>query len=477
LTKSKKDLIILSLGKALQVIIALVSIRILTELLSEQEVGNYYLLLTVLTLFNFAFLNPLGQYYGRHLVKWEHSKNLLNATNVLLFLRISAIVFSLFVAFTVYQIFGYEKYYTLNEFLLFIFVSLVAGTHGVLLNAVNTLGDRIKFISYVVLTLVVGLILSLVIVHFIDKSGIGWLYGVAISQIIFSFTLYRYIVKNNNFSLEKVKIAFQKEYVKKIAIFIIPVTITLFLQWGQNQSYRFIIEAKYSLEILAYIGVGLAVSGAIFSAVESLATQFYNPIYIRQITHANKQDRAKAWNDLASYMIPIYLVLAVYVILLAPYITNLLVAEKFYEAYIYAMFGVGIEFFRVITNLVYTVSQSEVKTNTTILPYTIGFIVTMSSLYFFDMSESNWLIPLFVGLSNGLICLLLFISMKKLLDIKVDVLGLIKSFFLASPLLLVLLVENTQELFQTILIIGISGLYFLFLVYIIAQKRILGENR
>jgi O-antigen/teichoic acid export membrane protein len=63
LTKSKKDLIILSLGKALQVIIALVSIRILTELLSEQEVGNYYLLLTVLTLFNFAFLNPLGQYY------------------------------------------------------------------------------------------------------------------------------------------------------------------------------------------------------------------------------------------------------------------------------------------------------------------------------------------------------------------------------------------------------------------------------
>ncbi|WP_079577109.1 lipopolysaccharide biosynthesis protein [Malaciobacter marinus] len=454
----------------------LASIKILTTLLSEEEVGNYYLLLTILTLFNFAFLNPLGQYYGRHLIQWEHSRNLLNATNVLLFLRISAIVFSLFVAFGVYQIFGYDKYYELSDFLLFIFISLIAGTHGVLVGAVNALGDRVKFTIYMVSTLVVGLVLSLIIVHFIDKSGMGWLYGLAIAQLIFSIGLYKFVIKNNDFSLQRVKSAFQKEYIKKIAIFIIPVTITLFLQWGQNQSYRFIIEAKYSLEALAFIGVGLAVSAAIFSAIESLATQFYNPIYLRQITHASKEDRAKAWNDLASYMIPIYLILTVYVMILSPYLTKLLVASKFYEAYIYTMFGAMIEFFRVITNLVYTVSQSEVKTNTTILPYTVGFILTISSLYFFDMSEKLWMIPLFVGLANGIIFLLLFKNMKKLLDIKIDLISLVKSFILIAPLFLILFIQNTQELWKTILTIGISGIYFLFLVYLIAQKRILGVS-
>ncbi len=454
----------------------LVSIKILTTLLSQEEVGNYYLLITILTLFNFAFLNPLGQYYGRHLIHWEHNKNLLNATNVLLFLRVSAIVFSLFVAFGVYQILGYEKYYTLSDFLLFIFVSLIAGTHGVLVGAVNSLGNRVKFTIYMVSTLVVGLILSFVIVQFVDKSGMGWLYGLAISQLIFSIGLYKFVVKNNDFSLQRIKSAFEKDYIKRIAIFIIPVTVTLFLQWGQNQSYRFIIEAKYSLEALAFIGVGLAVSAAIFSAVESLATQFYHPIYLRKITHTSKKDRAKVWNELASYMIPIYLILAVYVMILSPYLTKLLVSSKFYEAYIYAIFGAMIEFFRVITNLVYTVSQSEVKTNTTILPYTIGFVLTISSLYFFDMSEKLWMIPLFVGLANGVIFLLLFENMKKLLDIKIDLMGLLKSFILVSPLFMILFIQNTQELLQTILSIGISGIYFLFLIYLIAQKRILGQE-
>jgi len=476
LTKQKKDIIILATGKVLQVLIALVSIRILTELLSEQEVGNYYLLLTLLTLFNWVFIIPISQYYGRHILQWEDSKNLLNATNVLLFLRISAIIFSLFIAFIVYELFSYDKHYSLSEFLLFIFISLIASTHGVLLNAVNTLGDRIKFTIYVVSTLTVGLVLSLMIVHYIDESGIAWLYGIAISQLIFSVGLYKYIIKNNNFSIQRIKKAFQKEYIKKIAIFVVPVTITVFLQWGQNQSYRFIIEAKYSLEILAFIAVGFAVSGAIFSAVESLATQYYNPIYLKQITHATKENRAKAWNDLAGYMIPIYLVLTIYVIILSPYLTNLLVAHKFYDAYIYAMFGAMIEFFRVITNLVYMVSHSEVKTNTTIFPYSVGFIFTISSLYFFDMSERLWMIPLFLILSNGVIFIILFKNMKKLLDININIINLIKTFLLTLPLFLVFVIENDNSMFQAILFIGLSGIYFLFITYFIIQKQITGEE-
>lgn len=471
---TKKDLMILGLGKLLQVAIMFVSIRILTEVLSEQEVGNYYLLLALLTLFNFSFLNPVGQYYGRHLIQWEYSKNLLNATNVLLLLRVSAIALSLFIAFSVYEIFEHDKYYSLSEFLLFVFISLVAGTHGVLLNAVNTLGDRIKFTIYVVATLLVGLLLSIFIVYYIDESGIGWLYGLAISQLMFSVSLYKYVVKDSQFSIEKVKSVFQKEYIKKIAIFIIPVTITLFLQWGQNQSYRFIIEAKYSLEVLAFIGVGLAVSGAIFNAIESLSTQLYSPIYLKKITHATKENRTKAWNELVNYMVPIYLLLAVYVIALSSYLTNLLVAQKFYEAYTYVMFGAMVEFFRVVTNLVYMVSQSEVNTTTTILPYSIGFIFTMVSLYFFDMSEKLWMIPLFLAIANGIIVLILFKNMNKLLDIRINLLNLLKSFILALPLFLVLFISHDKTILQTILTVGVSGIYFLFLVYIIVEKRILG---
>jgi len=473
LIKQKKDILILGVGKVLQVVISLVAIRILTEVLSEQEVGNYYLLITILTLFNFALLNPLGQYFERHLIHWKQSQNLLNATNVLLFLRFMAVGISMFIALIVYEIFEYDRYYSLNEFLLFIFISLIAGTYGVLLNAVNVLGDRVRFIIYAVATLTVGLVLSLFILYFIDKSAIGWLYGIAISQLIFSIGLYKYVIKNNDFSVDKIKSAFSKKYIKKIVIFIIPVTITLFLQWGQNISYRFIVEDKYSLELLAYIGVGLSVSGAIFSAVESLATQYYSPIYLREITNATKEERTKAWNNLASYMIPIYLLLALYIVSLSSYLTQVLVAEKFHEAYIYAMFGAGVEFFRVITNLVYLVSQSEIKTNNTILPYAIGFMFTISTLYFFDMSDKLWMIPLFLAISNSVIFLILFINMRKLLDITIDVVDLVKLTLFATPMLLILLLNYNNSMIQAFLTISISGIYLLFIIYLVIQKKVI----
>jgi O-antigen/teichoic acid export membrane protein len=468
-------LLILGIGKVLQVFIALVSIKVLTTFLSEKEVGNYYLLQAIILLFSFVFLNPLGQYYGRQLIHWDQKKNLLNATSVLLFLRISAIVLSLCIAMVLYELLEYNKYYSLEVFLLFLFVSLIAGAHGVLLNAVNILGDRVKFTIYMLSTLCIGFILSLVIVLFIDNSGMSWLYGVAISQLIVSFPLYRTIVRNNNFSLNRIKTVFQKKYIKKITIFMMPVTITLFLQWGQNTSYRFIIEAKYSLEVLAFIGVGLTLSAAVFRSAESLATQFYYPIFLRQITYASKEDRAIAWNGLFGYMLPIYVILTVYVILFSPYLAKLLVAEKFYEAYIYAMFGAMIEFLRVITNLVYIVSQSEVKTNTTIIPYLFGFMVTVLTLYFIDMSNYLWMIPLFLVISNGIIFIMLFRNMKKLLDIKIDMINLIKTLLYSLPLFLVLFIVDDKSMGQTLVVLGISGAYFIIMLFLILHKKKLGD--
>ena len=476
LSKEKKDVLTLVIGKFLQVIIALISIKVLTEVLSTEEVGNYYLLLSILIFFNFTFLNPLGQYYGRHLISWQKSKNLFNATIVLIGLRILAIVVAMFFAYGVFEYFEYNKYCTLSEFLLFLFISLISGTYLVLLSAVNTLGNRIKFIRYMVATLAIGLLLSLYMVSFIDQSAIAWFYGIAISQLLFSVSIFKDLVKNNHFSMEKIKSKFSREYVKKIFYFIIPITITLFLQWGQNISYRFIVEAKYSIEVLAYIGVGLAVSGAIFSAVESLLTQYYNPIYLREITEASKEERTQSWNKLANYMIPIYILLAMYIIALSPYLTNLLVAQKFQEAYLYTMFGAMIEFFRVITNIIYMVSQSELKTNTTIIAYTIGFTISISALYLFDMSEALWIIPLSLSLSSAIVAVILFINMRKLLKISINIISILKSFIMALPFLTVFFIENDRTLLLTLLLIVSTGIYFLFAMYVILEKQILGKN-
>ena len=471
MTKEKKDIITLVVGKVLQIIIALASIKILTEMLSTQEVGNYYMLLTILTLFNFTFLNPLGQYYGRHLISWEKSNNLLNATMVLIVMRVLAIILALFFAYGVFIYFEYSKYYDLVEFLLFIFIALFAGTFLVLLSAVNTLGDRIKFIKYLVSSAFLALVLSLIMVFFLDRSAIFWLYGIAIAQLIFLLPLYIYLVKNNKFSLHKIKRSVSKEYIKKVSYFIVPITITLFLQWGQNVSYRFIIEAKYSIEILAFMAVGFSVSGAIFSAVESLVTQYFNPLYLRNITNASKGKRTLIWNELASHIIPIYILLTGFVVALSSYLVQVLVAEKFHDAYIYTMLGAFMEFFRATTNLVYLVSQSEVKTNTTMMPYAVGFLFTIIVLYTIDFSNNLWSIPLVLITAYIIIFMILFFSMKKLLPIKICFLSIVKALILSIPFGIIYFLDKNYTISITIGIIIITGVYLLVSLYLLRPKE------
>ena len=120
--KANKDIVILVFGKVLQIIIALLAVRLLTTFLSESEVGSYYLLLTLLTLFNFAFLNPVGQYYNRYVLYWKQNANLSNANAMLLLSRAFGIILSLFVATFIYFIFDYSTLFQFTHFILFIFI-------------------------------------------------------------------------------------------------------------------------------------------------------------------------------------------------------------------------------------------------------------------------------------------------------------------------------------------------------------------
>jgi len=433
LKKQRKDIITLVIGKLVQVAISIASIKILTEILTVEEVGNYYLLLAILTFLNFTFLNPFGQYYGRHIIAWEKSKNLLNATVVLICMRLLGIFIALFFSYGVFRSLGYNTHYDLLEFMGFIFIALFAGTQMVFISAINTLGERVLFIKTLTLTLFLGLLGSLLIVSLWNKSGMNWLYGIVAAQLICLIPTYRYLVHKNRLSCSKIKSALNKGRIRKVLYFIIPITITLFLQWGQNASYRLIVEAKYSIEVLAFMAVGFSVSSAIFGVVEGLATQYFNPIFLRKINRAKQYERTEAWNNLADYMFPIYISFTIFVVATAPYLVTILVASKFHEAYIFTMLGAFIEFFRVVTNLVYLVSQSEMKTKTTIIPYAIGALVSVAILYIVDFNSQLWVMAVVLAMSQGIVFVLLFLSMRKLLPIKVRLNSIRKVLFLSMP--------------------------------------------
>lgn len=471
INQHSRDLIILVVGKAFQVLIGLVALRLLTELLSEAQVGIYYMLLTVVSLLAFVFFNPLGQFFGRHLVHWQQNDNLKTATVVLLLLRGVAFPFAVLCSLFLFYFFDFQLHLSLFEYTIFIVASLIALTHGVFLSAINILISRIAFIAYAILILGTGLLLSIVFVQF-TETAIAWLYGGIIVQVVFSLFLYKLVVKKNQFSSVKFKYVFSMGYIKTVFFFILPVTVTLLLQWGQTTSFRLVVGDLYSLQVLSFIAVGMALSGALFSALESLLTQFYMPLYLKEITNASYQGRARAWNNLARIIFPIYISTAVYVIALAPYLAKVLVAEKFYEAYIYTMIGAIVELFRVVTNMFYLVSQSEIDTKKTIVPYFFGFSIMIFGLYTIDVSDSLWKIPVILAFSYLVTLVIMILNMKKMLPIKIEGWMLLKSLLIMLPLLIVFFLAPEVTLLNAVMILLLGGVYFLMVLYFLLRNKV-----
>ena len=455
-----KDVVVLTTGKMIQVLLGFATLRLITELLSEEDVGVYYTLLTVVSLLAFVFFNPLGQFYGRNLVHWQQSRNVRNATVMMLLLRMMAMPFALLVAVLCFYTFDYNKYFSIFSYSIFMVVAILALTHGILLNATNVLINRVTFIAFTVGTLVLGFIASLLLVQ-INETAMNWLYGLFGTQIFISYFLYKKITAGQPLSVPMMKKSVNREYVTRVLFFILPVSLTLFLQWGQTTSFRLIVEDLYSARALASIAVGMAVSSAIFSALETLFQQFYMPVYLRKITSKPAEKRADAWNELARALLPVYVAVTIYVIAMSPALTQLLVADKFHDSYVYAMIGACIELLRVTTNLTYMVSQSEIKTKTTVMPYLIGFIVMVTGLLSVDVSGSLWIVPSILVVSYMMVQALMYLNMRRLLPISIDVRLCLRSALMASPLLFAMGFVPDSSLAVSILVLALGGIYLL----------------
>jgi O-antigen/teichoic acid export membrane protein len=471
-----KDLKIIITGRVIQIIIMLVSIRLLTAYLSPKEVGNYYIILAFLAFFNLVLLNPPGMYFSRHLLHWKKSKNLLNALTVFLGWILIVAIISVPALIIVYYWLGYEDKFDLNIFLIYIFISILISTiHRNVLSGSNTFGYRKEFVIYLVATLIIGLIFSFFIVYSYYNFALGWLMGIVLSEALMLYVIFNFFIQDNKLNISKIKKTLTKEKINKILIFSIPIGLTTFLMWGQNTAYRFLIDYQYSAEILAYIGIGLGVSASVFSSVESISMQYFNPIFLKNILDATKQQRTKAWNNIAKQIVPIYVLTAFFTITMSEVLINILVDKKFHDSYIYTMFGVGIQFFKVMTNLLTNVSQSEYKTISTIKPYLAGFILSLGLIYSIDFGKNYHMITLVLVISYLLVFIYMYLNMKKLLDIRYDI-KIFKIMVLSMPFFSIYFVSlaKTSIVFN-LLVISIFGLYFIYTIWILSKQNLKGN--
>ncbi|MCG3686183.1 hypothetical protein L5F35_08190 [Aliarcobacter butzleri] len=474
LDKAKSDFLIILVGKLLQVILMIVAIRVSTALLEPKEMGNIYIFTTIYTFFVLLLISPFGQYINRHTHQWHEQKLLLDSFGIYVLYLIGISIFSVFIGFLLYS-FGVSQEIKLEYFLSLLFLFILFMTlNQTILPLLNMLHYRLSFTILTVLTAFGIIVFGYLFVNIFGNNAENWLLGTVLSNMIFMIIGF-FVVKNrlndkfHGFSYTLRKIT--KEKIKSILVFVLPLSIATFFMWLQNSGYRILIEQNIGLDFLGFLGVGLAISGQVSSIIESIVMQYFHPIYYKQITNATIQERKKAIESFINKALPIYFMLAIFLTFLAKYVVEILVDEKYYGVYIFTTFGIWVEFFRMSSNLFGNISQSEMNTKKFMTPYIIGSLVTIILVYFSSLKEDyEFYLPIALLIGGLFTMFVMYISMKKLIDFKIDFRLIFFSFLVSIPYFSTYLFNFETNLVLNLLVVGSFGIYFLGTIYFIYKK-------
>ncbi len=478
-----KDFLTIFIGKILQVVIMVAIIKVSTMLLSPAEMGNIYIFLTIQTFFVFTFISPIGQYINRKTHIWDNDNKIID--NLFLFTLYTFIIsfMSIVVGFVLYDIFGISNDISFSGFLILLFgFTLFLTMNKTIIPMLNMLHYRISFTVLTIFTSVGILVFGYLFIKIFEAGSVAWLSSILLSNIIFLFVGYIVLIKKakNRFSgivsnFQNISI-FKIKYILKI---VLPISLATLFMWTQNSGYRIIIEQNIGLEFLGFLGVGLAVSGQIASTIESIVSQYLTPIYYKKITVQNFDERIDSFNELLNITLPIYFLLALYVSFLSPYIINILVDEKYSSVYIFTIYGIWLEFFRMTSNLFYTVSLSELNTKKIILPYILGSFITLFGIYLASKNMNyEFFMPIVLVLGGIVTMILMYFSMIKVLPFKINFKMMLISLLISTPYSLLYYYANwiNSIYLSSYIIILLTGLYFLGTIYFIYRKGLNSAN-
>jgi O-antigen/teichoic acid export membrane protein len=466
---------VIAFGRVATILLSLATVKIFTSLLDVKEVGKIYYLNSLMLFFGLIFMNPVGMYINRKLHNWHKEGNIANnfAVYGLYSLGVAVLASALLYIVDVFlHISGTVGY----EYIIWLLVASImfSNIQAMIVNSLNILEASIAFVLFNVLSLATGLLFSVMLSMIIEPSAIMWLYGQVISQALFAVLVYFFT--RMRFS-EQLNVAVMtscitRENMVRVATYVMPLVVTTFLLWMQNQSYRILVERMTGLEFLACLGLGFSISSNVASAVESIVHQVYMPEFYREITDCTKDERAAACNRMLNITIPVYFSLTLFVSCLAPFLVSVLTHSRFQDTFWYVICGAWLELFRMISGVLSTAAYSEMQTSYLIKAYFVGAVWALAGIYLAaTWSYFQITIPV-VLVSSGLATMIvMYWEMRKLICVNIAMGALFKILAASLPFGAALLFFNArQQLSWSVVILLAFGAYFLGLQYLILKS-------
>lgn len=465
-----RSLIFLILGRILQAALAIATMKFATLYLSPKEMGNYYVLSSIATLFGVTLISPIGQFVNRKFHSWFDQgiifKRLLTYNFYVIGISLLSIPFIIIAK----KYFGFITDISYFEVLFLSVTSIYLNTwFGTLVPALNMLEKRTSFTLFTIANLTGSLALSIALIFIYKMCGTYWYFGqyVVFQAIITVFALI-YLKKIIN---EKINLNFSKLQITYIQLdslikFSFPLMVATFFMWLLNDSYRFIVEKMLGLEVLGSLAVGLSVSASIFALLESLFQQIYYPKFYREITNATPEKRIKACQELIDVAFPAFIFTAIFLACSSPFILRILTSTNFSSSFIFVIFGFGISLTRVLTNVVANIAHSELNTKQLIPPYAAGGVLAVASMSIFMHFFHSYYVIGFVLLgSNLLVLALMKHHMFKIIKSNIPWVSIFHICLIAVPFFIEIFFWKRIELFSSFVVMSIFGVYYLLVLF------------
>ena len=414
----RSDLILVIVGRLFAAIMALITMRVVTSFLSPEQYGELALLVTVQMFCGLFLINPIGQHINLHTHAWWDDGTL---SARLRGFRAYVLVISLLGGVIIIALgkFDLKGQFIGTTFAMFAMV-VAATWNATLIPILNMLGFRAASVFWSTITVVIGLASSILLVMWL-QSAIAWFVGQVIGMTLGALGA-KVILKRHGLQAKHDQLRLPLLDKNTIVTYCLPLAVATGLMWIQLSGYRFLIKAYWGFEQLGFLVIGLQIAGQIFSLAESLAMQFLYPLFYRRVTDHEKHIEVElAFSDLLNTLVPIYLVLAGFLILTAQYLLQILVAPQFKDSISFVFLGAGIELCRVLGNLVSNAAHVKRNTLTLALPYAVGSVIVLTLIYMASVLHMHIYYAALTLLLGGFVTLIsILISMYRQIKFSLD---------------------------------------------------------
>lgn len=372
-------LISIIIGRAAQLFIALITLRVATTLLTPEEMGKVALVGTTTAFFALLLINPVGMFINRRLHAWRDSGRAVGyLARYAAYIALVAVIAASGLALLASA--GFINLGISDAWL----IGLVCGSvifntlNQTAIPSLNLLGDSKKFILLTIATLTVSLIAAVTLVTTVDRSAEYWILGIILGQALLAAVGTRdLLVLLSRGSPGSNHHSINRQHLHVLFDFAWPVAIAAGLGWVQAQGYRYLMASDLGLAEVGLFVAGYTLSAGIIAGFESVLTTYFQPRLYRDANAASPESQTAAWRRYADAVVPSLLLTVGLLIALAPDLTRLLLGDSFQDAARFVLWGAFAEAARVLASVYSLIAHVHMRTIWLIWPNVAGALFSI----------------------------------------------------------------------------------------------------